>query len=65
MFLVGFVIRIYHDARSTKIDVRFVQSRSHMGQIETSQDITFHSANHNIKSGVPAGFITTYLSGSK
>jgi hypothetical protein len=50
---------------ATKIDVRFIQSRSHVGEIQISQNITLHSANYNINSGVPAGFITTYLSGSK
>ena len=60
MLLFGFIITIYHDARSTKINVRFVQSWRHMGEIEISQNITLHSANYNINSGVPAGFITTY-----
>jgi len=39
-------------------------SRSHVNEVEMSQDITLHSANYNINSPVLAGFITTYLSGS-
>jgi len=45
--------------RATKIDVRFVETRSHVSEIQISQDITLHSANYNINSGVPAGFMTT------